>query len=151
MDAALRRAVSEHLRPRGFTGSLPHLRRRSETRIDLLSVQYYNPGGGMFVVEVAACEPTGFTTAWGTHIEPDKVKAQDITMVKSQDVTMPRPRLGSPSFPRGDHWFVFGPTNYEAPNAEALSQSHYDRVASEVLHFIEEQAEPFWRTNPSGS
>lgn len=137
MDAALKRAVASRLRPLGFKGSLPHLRRRSDRRIDLISVQYFSSGGS-FVVEVAACGPDGYTTSWGKHIDATKVRAQDIPT--------PRPRLGSENFPEfGDHWFVFGPRNYEAGSEKVYPPQHYDDIAADVIRLVAEQAEPFWR------
>ena len=138
MEAALRRATARHLRPLGFSGSLPHLRRRSDTRVDLLSVQFHSAGGS-FVVEVAACGTNGYTTSWGQHIEPAKVRAQHISS--------PRPRLGSATFPVGDHWFVFGRRSYESGNDRIEATAHYDTIASEVIRLVHDQAEPFWRKN----
>src|SRR2546426_5791011 len=86
MESALKKAINEQLRPAGFSGSFPHLRRRLDGRIDLISFQFHSAGGS-FVAEVAACPPDGFTTSSGRHIEPSKVRAQDIPR--------PRPRLGS--------------------------------------------------------
>jgi hypothetical protein len=85
MNAALKRVFVPHLRSSGFTGSLPHFRRKLECRIDLLSVQFFS-GGGSFGVEIASCEPTGHRL----NVEPTKVTAQHIGD--------PRPRLGSPNF-----------------------------------------------------
>ncbi|MFI5732227.1 DUF4304 domain-containing protein [Kribbella sp. NPDC051587] len=135
MDNALKSVITQHLRPRGFTGSLPHLRRRSEAQVCLISVRYFSAGGS-FAVEIAECGPAGFTTSSGRQIPPGKVTAQDIPT--------PRPRLGSADFPQGDHWFVFGPRNYE-PGADKLRPfEEYDALATEVLQMIESQAEPFW-------
>lgn len=132
MNGALKDAITQHLRPKGFTGSLPHLRRRSETQICLVSFQFFSSGGS-FVVEVAECGPDGFTTSWGEHKPPNKLTAQDISG--------PRPRLGA----AGDHWFVFGPRNYE-PGADRLQpQETYEALAAKVLRFVESQAEPFWQ------
>jgi hypothetical protein len=135
MDGALKDAVKEHLRPKGFMGSLPHLRRRSEDQVCLVSFQFFSAGGS-FVVEVAECGPDGFTNHWGEHKPPQKVTARDINA--------PRPRLGSADFPEGDHWFVFGPRNHE-PGADMLQpHTKYEALAAEVLRFVESQAEPFW-------
>ena len=136
MDRTLKDAVREHLRPRGFTGSLPHLRRREDDRISLLSVQYFSSGGS-FAVEVATCGPDGVTTSWGELKPPAKVTAQD--------VADPRPRLGSTDFPDGDHWFVFGPRSYESGGDAVQEDAHYDAVAADVVRCVDEQAEPFWR------
>jgi hypothetical protein len=136
MNGALKYAITQHLRPKGFTGSLPHLRRRSDTQICLISFQFFSAGGS-FVVEVAECGPDGITTLWGEHKPPQKVKAQDSPAR--------RPRLGSADFPVGDHWFVFGSRNYE-PGAEQLQpQATYQALAADVLRFVESQAEPFWQ------
>jgi hypothetical protein len=141
MDLALRSVVVEPLRARGFSGSLPHLRRRLEERVDLLSVQF-NSAGGSFVVEVASCGSGGFTTPWGKLIEPSRVRAVDID-------PRHRPRLGSGGFPGGgDHWFVFGTRNYEVGSEEDQGRAHYEAVAAEVMRLLDEQAEPFWGSFP---
>lgn len=138
MDEALKRVLVPELPRRGFTGSLPHLRRRDRERISLLSVQHYSSGGS-FVVEVAACPPSGHTTAWGLTIAPSKVKANDIND--------PRPRLGSQNFPRGgDYWFVYGPRLYDPDAGTVQSRSHYEAVAQAVVELLDSQAEPFWQT-----
>jgi hypothetical protein len=139
MDAALKGMVANNLRPRGFAGSLPHLRRRRVDRIELVSVQYFS-SGGKFTVEVAACGVDGLTTSWGKAIAASKVTARDINPPN-------RPRLGSPTFPSGDHWFVFGPRSDE-PEADSVQpDDHYARIASEVARLIEAQAEPWWDSN----
>ena len=137
MDEALKRVLVPELRRRGFTGSLPHFRRRESERISLLSIQHFSSGGS-FTVEVAACPPSGHMTSWGQTIAPSKVRALD--------VNDPRPRLGSLSFPgSGDHWFVYGPRLYD-PDAGAIQPSpHYEAVARSVLELVDSQAEPFWR------
>ena len=58
MNEALTYAVHTELRPRGFTGSLPHWRRRSTKQICLLTIQFFSAGGS-FVAEVAECGPDG--------------------------------------------------------------------------------------------
>lgn len=141
MDQALKEVVVADLRRRGFTGSLPHLRRRDPERISLISVQHHSSGGS-FVVEVAVCPPSGHVTSWGKDVAPSKVKAVDIND--------PRPRLGNPSFPgRGDHWFVYGPRSYDPGGQTVLSPSHYLEVAERVVALLDEQAEEFWRTAPT--
>lgn len=138
MDAALKAMVRESLRPRGFAGSMPHLRRRRDDRIELVSVQYFSAGGS-FVVEIAACGFEGLTTSWGKAIAPSKTRAADINPPN-------RPRLGSATFPNGDHWFVFGPRSYEAGAHIVRAESHYAGIAAEVARLIEAQAEPWWES-----
>ncbi|MEV0807211.1 DUF4304 domain-containing protein [Micromonospora sp. NPDC050200] len=136
MNQALKGAVREHLRPRGFTGAMPHFRRRSSQQTCLLSIQFYSSGGS-FVAEVAECGPDGYETSWGERKTPQKVTAQDIPD--------PRLRLGSPNFPDGDHWFIFGPRNYEPGAAVVHPRERYDAIATHLIQLIDEQAEPFWR------
>ena len=125
MDHALKEILAPSLRERGFTGSLPHFRRRATDRISLLSVQHFSSGGS-FVVEVAVCSPVGLVTSWGKEIGPAKVTATDISA--------PRPLLGAADFPgRADHWFVYGPRNYEDQGHRVQSQSHYSAIADQVV------------------
>jgi hypothetical protein len=136
MNGALKDAITQHLRPGGSTGSLPHLRRRPDSQVCLISFQFFSAGGS-FAVEVAECGADGFTTSLGEHKAAHKVTAQGHPT--------PRPRLGTADFPQGDRWFVFGPRNYE-PGAEKLQpHSHYEALADEVVRFVESQAEPFWQ------
>lgn len=140
MDDALKRVLVVELRQRGFTGSLPHFRRRDAERISLLSVQHFSSGGS-FVVEVATCPPSGHSTSWGKEVSPSKVTARDIND--------PRPRLGNPNFPgSGDHWFVYGPRNYETDGQTVMPDSHYVAVAEDVVARLD-QAEAFWLSTPT--
>lgn len=136
MNRALKDAVASHLRPRGWTGSMPHFRRQGENQVCLLTFQFYSSGGS-FVAEIAECGPDGYTASWGQHWPPNKVNAHCIDK--------PRHRIGSPVFPEGDHWFVFGPRNYERDADIVHPAEHYDRVAADVMHFIDQQAEPWWQ------
>jgi hypothetical protein len=140
---AHQRGVANVLRTRGFSGSLPHLRRRLDDRVDLLSVQFHSAGGS-FVVEVASCSPRGITTTSGKHIGPVTVTAEDIAPFR-------RPRLGMPDFPRrsGDHWFVFGSRSDEVEGSKRDEPADYPAVAAEVMRLIDLQAEPFWRSPPT--
>jgi hypothetical protein len=138
MDAALKEMTAESLRPRGFTGSLPHLRRRRDDRLELVSVQYFSAGGS-FVVEIATCGVEGLTTSGGKTIAAGKVTARDINPPN-------RPRLGAATFPEGDHWFVFGPRSYEADAGLVQPGHRYARIAADVARLIEAQAEPWWES-----
>lgn len=134
MENALKQMIDAHLRPAGFSGSFPHLRRRLPNRIDLLSFQFHS-AGGRFVVEVAQCGADGFTTRWGKHLPASKVTAQFVVNPPN------RVRIGTDTFGTRDHWYSFGTRNYERP--QALS-SDYDTVAEQVLTDVRRQAEPFW-------
>lgn len=138
MDTALKRMVTSALRPRGFSGSLPHLRRISSEQIDLISFQHHSAGGS-FVVEIAVCGPDGLTTSWGKSIEPKKVKATDVNPPR-------RPRLGSPTFPIGEHWFTYGPRSHEVGASHRYPAAHYEKLAGEVARLVVEQGERYWAT-----
>ena len=71
MNSALREKVIPLLREKGFKGSLPHLRRITESDIHLLTFQFDRYGGG-FVIEIAKTENRPFKTYWGKTIEPKK-------------------------------------------------------------------------------
>lgn len=136
MNAALKDVIRTELRPRGFQGSFPHLRRRSPEQICLVTFQF-RMAGGSFVTEVAECGPDGLEVPGWRHIPPQKVTAHHISY--------PRPRLGGSAFPVGDHWFVFGPREYEDGARVVHSAEHYAEIAAQVVRLIDEQAEPFWR------
>ncbi len=110
MIAELRQSVVPALRELGLRGSFPHFRRIRDPQIDLLSFQF-NRHGGSFTVEVACCEPVGFTTSWGQHIPPNRVSAHDVHPDQ-------RPRLHSS---HEDRWFHYDPSSYSRAAIEVLS------------------------------
>ena len=113
MLAELKRVFVPALRKRGFTGSLPHLRRVSARGIDLLTVQFDRNGGG-FVVEVSRCAADGLVTHWGKHIPPSKVTAHDVHPNE-------RKRIGSADPQADDHWFRFdGGGNVQRAATDAI-------------------------------
>ncbi len=126
MIAAVREVVLPVLRDMGFTGSFPHFRRIRDAQIDLLTFQF-NRHGGSFVIEVAFCAPDGFTTHWGEHIPPKKLRAHDIDPDQ-------RPRLDS-NHP--DRWFHYEPVR---PGIHA-------EIAAQLLPLLGSRAEQYWRTH----
>ena len=126
MIAALREVVLPTLRDMGFGGSFPHFRRIRDTQIDLLTFQF-NRHGGSFVVEAAFCAPDGFTTHWGEHVPPKKVRAHDIHPNQ-------RPHLHSN---HSDRWFHYEP---ERPGI-------YAELASQLLPILRSHAESYWQTH----
>ena len=77
MVKSLSEIVIPVLRQKGFKGSFPHFRRLTTDRINLLTFQFDRSGGG-FVIEITNCQPNGFSTSWGTKIEPNKLTAHDL-------------------------------------------------------------------------
>ena len=133
METALREVVIAYLREQGFRGTFPHFRRPRATHIDLLTFQFFSSGGS-FVVELAACAPTGVVHSWGKVVPPGKVTAHDV-----QD----RHRLGSEKF--DDHWFRFGKPNYEVGHDIVGPAKQYVAVAEAVRQLLVEEGESSWR------
>lgn len=133
MEKALKAMVKAELRSAGFTGSFPHLRKISVDRIDLISFQFH-PASDSFVVVAACCGPEGLTVDGAEPIPPDKVT--------THHVEQPRARLGSPTFPVGDHWFVFGPRSKDS--GDGGEAADYDAIAREISGLIKSQAQEFW-------
>jgi hypothetical protein len=126
MIAALQELVVLVLRTKGFSGSFPHFRRRTDTAIHLLTFQF-NKYGGSFVVEVASCGTEGRTAYWGKQIPPKDMRAHDVHPNL-------RVRLGSTA-KKPDHWFKFD---------SRFAWNPYKRAAKAVLPFLNTQAEKWW-------
>jgi len=128
MVSSLKNLFVPVIRRHGFKGSMPHFRRPTEDRINLLTVRFDRHGGG-FVIEVSNCSPEGTTTPWGKHIPPNRVSAWDVYPPN-------RPRLGSSSPGEDDHWFRFD---------DGTSTDEIAKLA--VAYF--ERADQWWSTaNP---
>ncbi|NJN54796.1 MAG: DUF4304 domain-containing protein [Anaerolineae bacterium] len=93
MDKALREIFVSGLRQDGFKGTFPHIRRMTETRVELISFQYGRIGG-TFAVNLGVCDLDGIIS-FGRKIPAKKVRAFD---VKCERLTPESPY---------DHWFVF--------------------------------------------
>jgi hypothetical protein len=145
MDMALKAVVVPWLRQRGFTGSLPHFRRRLPDRIDLIWFQHWKASGS-FCVDVARCGPDGLTTLWGKQIPAAKVTAPDVaTWVASLDgplTTEARTRLRPGD---NDHWFIYGPQDFDEDYGAVEPPEHYERIAQDALRLIEALGEGFWQ------
>ena len=131
MIEALQQVITPKLRDAGFRGSFPHFRRVSSQQIDLLTFQFDKCGGG-FVIEIAKCPPEGFTTHWGKHIPPNKVRAWD--MHPDQ-----RPRLQPRKGSSTEDWFRFD----RVPSGG--QKSIFAETAEAVLPFLD-TAETYWKS-----
>lgn len=125
MLSVLQEIVVPALRDKGFTGSLPHFRRLSEGRTDLLTVQF-SRFGGQFVVEIAVGPAWAFDGYDGKTIEPSKMTAYDIVP--------PRRRIGPKAKGQCDYWYI-----YEGKGAESMK-----RLAERVRTYVETEAELYW-------
>ena len=133
MVSSLKRLFVPVLRERGFKGSLPHFRRPTEDRINLLTIQFdinlltiqFDRWGGGFVIEISNCAPEGITMPWGQHIPPNRVRAWDVYPPN-------RPRLGAPRLQEDGHWFRFD------------DGTPTDEVAKQAASYLQE-ADQWWR------
>ncbi len=125
MNQALKAVVVPLLRQRGFSGTFPHFRRCKPERIDLFTFQFDRYGGG-FVIEIARCEPSGFTTHWGKQIPPTKVTAWDMPPKMRARI---QPDNGSGT----ESWFRF----------DGVSMNIFIRTAESVVPFIEQAERMF--------
>jgi hypothetical protein len=137
MDRILRETLVAELRTRGFSGSLPHLRRIRPDRTDLLTIQYAR-AGGKFSVELAQCGPGGHKTDLGEEIPPNKVTAHDLFVTD-------RFHLSRKAGWRGK-WFVFDRRSYDPPLAtdEATIEANCRKAASAAQEAFNRQAEAWW-------
>lgn len=134
MTAAIKSVLVPALRQQGFKGSLPHFYRARPARADFLTVQFHSAGGS-FVVEVAKCGPHGIESGHGEDLPVSKLNVQYFA---------DRLRLGSdPAAGILDHWFEFGPRNYDPPQA-LRPVGHYEGIASQVLQLLGSQADGWW-------
>jgi hypothetical protein len=129
MNKALKGIVVPQLRERGFKGSLPHFRRASRAKIDLLTFQFDRYGGG-FVIEISKCPPDGLITSWGEHIPVNKVCAWDM---HPDDRYRLKPGPGGST----EDWFRFD------EQTKIKSSDIYEQVARSVLPYLD-SAERWW-------
>ncbi len=143
MIASIKEIVVPQMRERGFRGSFPHFRRRTDRQIDLLTFQFDRNGGG-FVIEISRCPPGGITTSWGKEIPPAKVTAQDLHPDERQRL---QPFGGGGT----DSWFRYDSRpppsgGFVARFWKILFSSSeppisYDSVAQSVLPFLDQADE----------
>lgn len=134
------------LRERGFRGSFPHFRRRSQARADYLAVQF-SSSGGRFVLEIGSTGPDGVDDGPWKDLPVEEIGPMHCVN---------RRRL----HPRGegldDNWWVFGPgstTERQPPRP----REHYDAIADDALAtflaegeaWFERPIEPEPRSGPS--
>jgi hypothetical protein len=139
MESSSRKEMVKHLteivipvlRKKGFKGSFPHFRRITSDRINLLTFQFDRHGGG-FVIEITNCQPNGFTTSWGTKIEPNKLTAHDLFNRKRIQANMDTPNSLTDDWFRYDKQHLLGFGNI------------YKKVCKDVLSKLD-RAEDYWQ------
>jgi hypothetical protein len=124
MISEIKSVVQPFLRSNGFTGSFPHYRKKTSTGIDLLTVQFDRHGGG-FVIEIARCAVDGITTAWGTSVPPERVRAWDVHPNYRKRV-QPREGVGT------DSWFRYDDTPFTRVAALVLDCLSKDDLWNDV-------------------
>jgi hypothetical protein len=125
MSQALKDVIVPVLRGRGFTGSFPYFRRRRQEGVDLFAFQFDRRGGG-FIIEIGRYQSEGFTTHWGKHIPPDKVRAWDLPPTQRARI-QPGAGLGT------DSWFRF----------DGAAADIFTRTAESVIPFVEQAERMF--------
>jgi hypothetical protein len=134
MISAFKTHLVPDLRRRGFKGSFPHFYRPFPSRADFLSIQFYSAGGS-FVVEAAKCGADGIEEGVGQGLPLSKINTTYLG---------DRIRLGAdPASNVWDHWFAFGPRNYDPPEAPKPI-SHYESIVSAIVELLDSQAEKWW-------
>jgi len=110
------------LREKGFAGKLPHFRRITGSKVDLLSFQFDKRGGG-FVLNLAVGPADGFTTHWGKFVPADQLDpSYDLgTTIRIQ------PGEGGAV----DNWF-----RYDRPPSNPVGNI-YEATAREVIPFLD--------------
>jgi len=114
VDLALQQDVVPVLRASGFTGTLPHFRRRRREHIDLLTFQF-DRGGGGFIIEIGRCGPTGVRTYFGEDVPANKVTAHDLHPDK-------RHRIQAAPGSGTDSWFRYDRDGVPGCIAQALAK-----------------------------
>lgn len=118
MLSLLRKTVSDVLRGNGFTGELPHLRRKVGSRVDLVTFQFDKYGGG-FIIEIGQ---------WPGH-EAVKFDGEEIPFAKLKSWSLPmenRARLRRSRTGLPESWFRYDKTLFRR------SESRFLRAAEQV-------------------
>ena len=127
----LNNVVVPTLRQLGFKGSFPHFRRQTTERINLLTFQFDKCGGG-FVIEIANCKSSGFTTSWGKEIKLNKLTAHDLNKRKRIQANMTTDSSSTDDWFRYDKKYLFGLSNV------------YKKACNDVLLKLN-IAEDYWK------
>lgn len=131
MIRTIKKILGPILREKKFTGVFPHFFRQRNGHIDLLTIQFSRYGGG-FVVEVSYVDKERNNIYVFKDLQPEKLRVSH---------SIDRLRLGSmPQQGISDHWFKYDKKISLSPNTILES------VAKEVVPFLENQAEEWWRS-----
>ena len=128
MMAALKQMFVPMLREKGFAGAFPHFRRRLDSRIDFLDVQFAREGG-RFCLNIGQTGPEGLKDpAW------PELTIAETTVGHLHD----RSRVHWGFFLK--QWFDFGPRSYDPPK-DVKPPSHYEAIAAQAAKAFEKDGE----------
>jgi hypothetical protein len=130
MMGHLKELVIPVLRSLGFKGSMPHFRRITSQRINLLTFQFDRYGGG-FVIEIANCHTDGYLNAWGSRIEPNKLTAHNVNERMRIQANMETPDSST------DDWFRYDGNHSKSPDI-------YKQICTDLISKLP-LAEEYWR------
>lgn len=131
MDSAIKNILVPILREKKFKGTFPHFFRERNAHVDLLTFQF-NRYGGSFVVEIAYADKDRENVYIDKDLPPNKLRANQTT---------DRLRIGSkPEKGNQNHWFIYDKNKFISRN------NIFENVAKEVIPFLENQAEDWWRS-----
>lgn len=103
MEQALEQHIVPWLFEHGFTGELPHFRRKRQINVDLLTFQFDRYGGG-FVIELGKAPLGDFITRSGEVIAEDKLTPPFVDE---------RVRIGPGEDDSDDPWFRYDLGQFE--------------------------------------
>ena len=136
MMTALKEQFVPMLRQKGFVGSFPHFRRKLDTRIDFLDVQFAREGG-RFCINLGQTGSEGLQDpAW-----PDLPLAETATGHLHH-----RSRVHWGFFLK--QWFDFGPRSYDPPK-EVKPRPFYEAIATRAAQAFERDGERWFAKEPA--
>ena len=136
MDDALKAQLVPALLQRGFTGSLPHFRRRLADRIDFAMVQF-SRSGGRFTLEVGQTGPEGLKDPSWPDLDVSKTTVAHLRH---------RARVARGFWRK--QWFKFGPRVYDRPKP-AKPAAFYEAIARDALKAFQSDGEAWLARRPA--
>lgn len=134
MDRALRDATRRTLRPAGYKGACPNLRRTSAAGLDLISFDH-SKHGGLFLVLVGSVSPDRAEELVASTRRPlDKITASYLR--GSEQIAL---RCPPPTDPEVSPWFYYGLPTYLLRDDVAEGDDYYAAIATRAMNALADQ------------